>query len=325
MDCYNNILILNMKILITGGSGYIGTVLIPRLLKKKIKIINIDNQWFGHYLKAHKNLKNYKMDYANINRIKDRNIDIVIHLASIANDPMAEIDKNLSWETSALNTYRLMEFMKKRKIKKILYASSGSVYGIKKEKHVTEKSTLDPISLYNKVKMVTERIILSYQNHIDPIIIRPSTVCGFSPRMRLDLTVNILTFSALKNNIINVFGGTQIRPNIHIEDMCRIYEFFLDKGKNYNGIYNAGYENKSILEIAETVSKITKSKINVIKDRNDPRSYRLNSDKIQKIGFKYTKNYIDAVHDLCEMYKKNKLKNRKNNFSLQWLKKILKN
>lgn len=313
-----------MKILITGGSGYVGSILIPRLLKKKHTIINLDTQWFGHYLKNHKNLKNYKMDYANIERIKDKNIDAVIHLASIANDPMAEIDKNLSWETSALNTYRLMEFMKQRKIKKILYASSGSVYGIKKEKKVVETSKLEPISLYNKVKMVTERIILSYSKYINPFIIRPSTVCGFSPRMRLDLTVNILTFSALKNNMINVFGGKQIRPNIHIEDMCRIYEFFLTKSSKYCGIYNAGFENKSILEIAATVKKITGSNINVIKDKNDPRSYRLNSDKIQKIGFKYTKSYIDAINEISEKFKQRQIKDRKNNFSLKWLKKILK-
>ncbi len=313
-----------MKILITGGSGYIGTNLIPKLLKKKHYIINIDTQWFGHYLTDHPRLKNYKMDYAFIDKIKDKNIDAVIHLASIANDPMAEIDKNLSWETSALNTYRLMEFMKERKIKKILYASSGSVYGIKKEKKVTENSKLEPISLYNKVKMVTERIILSYQKDITSFIIRPSTVCGYSPRMRLDLTVNILTFSALKNNVINVFGGNQIRPNIHIDDMSRVYEFFLKKNKKYSGIYNAGYENKSIIEIAKSVSKITESKINVIKDKSDPRSYRLNSEKLQNIGFKYTKTYIDAIHELCKEYKNKKLNDRKNNFSLKWLKKLLK-
>ena len=313
-----------MKILITGGSGYIGSILIPRLLAKKHKVINVDTQWFGHYLKNTRNLKNYKMDYAKIDKIKDKNIEVVIHLASIANDPMAEIDKNLSWETSALNTYKLLEFMKNRKIKKILYASSGSVYGIKKESKVTETSKLEPISLYNKVKMITERIILSYKNEIIPFIIRPSTVCGFSPRMRLDLTVNILTYSALKNKIINVYGGKQIRPNIHIEDMCRVYEFFLKKNKSYSGIYNAGYENKSIIEIAKSVKDITNSKINIIKDKNDPRSYRLNSDKIQKIGFKYTKNYVDAINELCEKFKNKKIKNRRNNFSVKWLKKILK-
>tara|TARA_A100001035_G_scaffold62914_1_gene47681 strand:+ start:2741 stop:3685 length:945 start_codon:yes stop_codon:yes gene_type:complete len=313
-----------MKILVTGGSGYIGSILIPRLLEKKHKVINVDTQWFGHYLKNSRNLINYKMDYSHIDKIKDKNIDVVIHLASIANDPMAEIDKNLSWETSALNTYKLLEFMKKRKIKKILYASSGSVYGIKKEIKVTETSKLEPISLYNKVKMITERIILSYKDEITPFIIRPSTVCGFSPRMRLDLTVNILTYSALKNKIINVFGGQQIRPNIHIEDMCRVYEFFLKKNKSYSGIYNAGYENKSIIEIAKTVKNITNSKINIIKDKNDPRSYRLNSDKIQKIGFRYTKNYVDAINELCEKFKKKKIKDRENNFSVKWLKKIIK-
>ena len=313
-----------MKILVTGGSGYVGSILIPRLLAKKHKIINVDTQWFGHYLKNSRNLINYKMDYSYIDKIKDKNIDVVIHLASIANDPMAEIDKNLSWETSALNTYKLLEFMKKRKIKKILYASSGSVYGIKKESKVTETSKLEPISLYNKVKMITERIILSYKDQITSFIIRPSTVCGFSPRMRLDLTVNILTYSALKNKIIKVFGGQQIRPNIHIEDMCRVYEFFLKKNKSYCGIYNAGYENASILDIANTVKKITKSKIKVIKDKSDPRSYRLNSEKIEKIGFKYTKTYKDAVNELCYSYKKNKLKQRQNSFSLKWLKKVLK-
>ena len=313
-----------MRILVTGGSGYVGTKLIPRLLDKGHFVINIDTQWFGHYLKKHSRLKNYKMNYSLVDRVKEKKIDVVIHLASIANDPMSELDKNLSWETSALNTYHLMEFMKKRKIKRILYASSGSVYGIKKEKKVTEKSKLEPISLYNKVKMVTERIILSYKDEISTFIIRPSTVCGFSERMRLDLTVNILTFSALKNNLINVFGGKQIRPNIHIDDMCRVYEFFLTKNKKFSGIYNAGYENESIINIAKSVSKITNSKIKIINDKTDPRSYRLNSEKLKKLGFKYTKNYKDAINELCHKFNNNKLDDRRNNFSLKWLKQILK-
>ena len=152
-----------MRILITGGCGYVGTRLIPKLLKNKHKIVNIDTQWFGNYLPKHRNLKNYRMNLSDISKIKDKKFNAVIHLASIANDPMAELDKNLSWETSALNTFKLMNFMKKNKIRKIIYASSGSVYGIKKEK-VTENSSLEPISLYNKVKMITERIILSYKD-----------------------------------------------------------------------------------------------------------------------------------------------------------------
>jgi len=221
-----------------------------------------------------------------------------------------------------LNTLRLMNFMDKNDIKRILYASSGSVYGIKTEKKVTEKSSLEPISLYNKVKMVTERIILSYKN-IESFIIRPATVCGFSERMRLDVTVNALTYSALKNKTINVFGGNQVRPNIHIDDMVDLYIFFLNAKKNLAGIYNAGFENKSILEIAKNIKKIIPSNINIIKDKNDPRSYRLNSDKLNKIGFFPRKNIEDAIYELRNLYNSKKLVDKKNYHSLKWLKKKL--
>ncbi len=313
-----------MKILITGGCGYVGSVLIPRLLKKKNKIINIDTQWFGNHLRSHPNLKNIKMNISEIENIKEKNIDAVIHLASIANDPMAELDKNLSWETSALNSYKLMEFIKKNKIKKILYASSGSVYGIKKDRKVTEEKKLKPISLYNKVKMITERVILSYNKYCSVFIIRPATVCGYSPRMRLDVTVNVLTYNALKNNLIKVFGGKQIRPNIHIEDMCRIYEFFLKKGDKFAGIYNAGFENKSIIEIAKQVSIKTGSKIKIFKDKNDPRSYRLDSSKLIHAGFKPEKNYKNAIDEINKIYHMKKLKIDKKNFSVKWLSQIIK-
>ena len=123
-----------MKILVTGGCGYIGSVLIPKLLLQNHSIINIDTMWFGNYLPKDKRLTNYKLDLADINKLKLPKIDCCIHLASIANDPMAEIDKNLSWETSALNTYKLLEYLKKIKTKRIIYASSGSVYGISKKK-----------------------------------------------------------------------------------------------------------------------------------------------------------------------------------------------
>ena len=313
-----------MKILVTGGCGYVGSVLIPRLLKKNYKIINIDTQWFGNYLKNHRNLKNIKMNISEIEKLKEKNIKAVIHLASIANDPMAELDKNLSWETSALNTFKLMEFIKKNKIRKILYASSGSVYGIKKDKRVTEEKPLRPISLYNKVKMITERVILSYKKYCDVFIIRPATVCGYSPRMRLDVTVNVLTYNALKNNLIKVFGGKQIRPNIHIEDMCRVYEFFLKKGQSFSGIYNAGFENKSIIDIANQVSKKTGSTIRVFKDKNDPRSYRLDSSKLINAGFKPKKNFIDAIIEIINMHKDKKLKIDKKNFSVKWLSHLIK-
>jgi nucleoside-diphosphate-sugar epimerase len=313
-----------MNILVTGGCGYVGSKLIPLLLKNKHKVINIDTQWFGNYLIKHKNLINIKDDLANFEKHKIRNIDTVIHLASIANDPMAEIDKNLSWETSALNTMKLLEFLKKTKTKRIIYASSGSVYGIKKEKKVKENSKLEPISLYNKVKMVTERVLLSYKKNFEIFIIRPATVCGYSPRMRLDVTVNALTISALNKNIINVFGGSQIRPNIHIDDMCNLYIKFLKINKKNVGIYNAGFENSSIINVANYIKKVTGSKINVTNDKNDPRSYRLDSSKLLSIGFKPKKTYRDAVTELTKMYNSNLLKVSDKNYSLKWLKKILK-
>ena len=246
-----------MKILVTGGSGYKGAVLIPKLLKKGHKVINIDKQWFGLNLKNNKNLKNFRLDVLDIKDKHMKNVDAVIHLASIANDPMAELDKNLSWETSALGTKILMDLAIKHRVKRIIYASSGSVYGIKKERKVHEGLSLKPISLYNKVKMVTERLILSYKNKIDIFIIRPATVCGYSPRMRLDVTVNILTYSSIVKNKITVFGGKQIRPNIHIDDITDLYLFFLKCKKKLSGIYNAGFENSSINKIAKLVQKHT--------------------------------------------------------------------
>lgn len=312
-----------MKILVTGGCGFVGSVLIPKLLKLNYKVTSIDTKWFGDYLPKHTNLKNIKLDVRNVDQLKVKNFDCVIHLASIANDPMAEIDKNLSWEVSALGTLQLMNFCKKNKIKKIIYASSGSVYGISKTKKVTEDTLLKPISLYNKVKMVTEKIILSYEKYFDIFILRPATICGYSPRMRLDLTVNALTLSALQNKKIIVHGGSQIRPNVHIDDICDLYIKFLNIKKKYRGIYNVGFENKSVIEIAKTVQSIINAKIIIEKKNHDPRSYRLNSDKVLNIGFYPKKSIKDAIIELKKLYEKNKIKNKPNYHSLSWLKKII--
>ena len=312
-----------MKILVTGGCGYIGSVLIPKLLKENHEIISLDTQWFGNFLPKHKNLKNKKFNISEIDKLSLKGVDCIIHLASIANDPMSDLDKNLSWETSALATFKLMNQAVKYKIKRIIYASSGSVYGIKKETKVHENLKLEPISLYNKVKMITERIILSYGNEIENFIIRPATVCGYSPRMRYDVTVNALTFNALKKKQINVFGGSQIRPNIHISDMTDLYLFFLKINKKYQGIYNAGFENASVLNIAKTVNKYVESKIIVDSSNNDLRSYRLDSSKLSKIGFKRKKSFEDAIKELQIINNQKKLKDDPKFHSVKWLKNIL--
>ena len=314
---------MKKKILVTGGSGYQGVKLIKILINKGYSVINIDNNLFGNYFIKNKNIKNYQIDINEINKINLKNVYACIHLASIANDPMVDLNQSFSWETSALGTMVLMEQLKKYKVKKIIYASSGSVYGIKKEEKVTEDLSLKPLSTYNKVKMVTERVILSYKKHLNVIILRPATVCGFSPRMRLDITVNMLTFHALKNKKITVFGGKQKRPNIHIDDLLDAYIFFLTKNIKSN-IFNIGFENLSIIDIAKKISKIIKSKIIIKKNSIDARSYNLDSSKLLKTGFRPKKKISDAIKELKDLYNRNILKDKPNFHSIKWLKKKLK-
>lgn len=313
---------MNKKILVTGGSGYQGVKLIKKLIDRGYSVINIDNNLFGNYFFKDKKVKNFKLDINQIYKINLKGVFACIHLASIANDPMVDLDQSFSWETSALGTKVLMEHLKKHKVKKIIYASSGSVYGVKKNKKVTEKLSLEPLSTYNKVKMVTERVILSYKKHLKVIILRPATVCGYSPRMRLDLTVNMLTFHALKNKKIIVFGGEQKRPNVHIDDLIDAYIFFLNKNISSN-IYNIGFENLSIIEIAKKISKTINSKIIIKKRLYDPRSYNLDSSKLLRIGFRPKKKIDNAIKELSELYKKKILKDKPNYHSIKWLKKNL--
>ena len=306
-----------MKILITGASGYVGSVLTNYLLSKKFKIIAIDTQWFGINLKKHKNLKIIKKDYREINNNDLKKVDSIIHLANIANDPGAELNPQLSWNINVLGVMRLLELCKKNKIKQFIYASSGSVYGIKKERKVTENLSLLPISLYNKTKMIAERILMSYSKNMRIHIIRPATVCGYSNRLRLDVSVNMLTYQALKFKKITVLGGKQIRPNLHIQDMVRIYHHFLKNKKIPDGCYNAGFENTSIINLAKKIQKKLNCKI-IIRQSNDPRSYRLNSDKLIKTGFKQKYFIEDGINELIKNLELKKI--NKNNFTVQKMK-----
>ena len=310
-----------MKILITGACGYQGTKLIPLLLSKKHKVTAIDTQWFGNKLKKNKNLKNYKKNILDIKKNDLEEIDVIIHLASIANDPMGDLNKNLTWEVSCLGTMQLLELAVKNKVKKFIYASSASVYGVKKEKKVIETLSLKPISTYNKAKMIAEKTILSYSNKIDVTIVRPATVCGVSPRMRFDLSVNMMAYQAIKNKKMTVFGGQQTRPNIHIDDLLDLYQFFLKKNKKFNGIFNAGFENLKIIEIAKKVKKIIPAEIKIFKNNIDIRDYRLDSSKLLSLGFKPKKNVGDAIREIKEHYGKNINKVDKSCFSIDWLSK----
>ena len=241
----------------------------------------------------------------------------IIHLANIANDPGAELNPQLSWNINVLGTMGLLELCKKNKVKQFIYASSGSVYGIKKERKVTENLSLLPISLYNKTKMIAERILMSYSKNMRIHIIRPATVCGYSNRLRLDVSVNMLTYQALKFKKITVLGGKQIRPNLHIQDMVRIYHHFLKNKKIPDGCYNAGFENTSIINLAKKIQKKLNCKI-IIRQSNDPRSYRLNSDKLIKTGFKQKYFIEDGINELIKNLELKKI--NKNNFTVQKMK-----
>jgi nucleoside-diphosphate-sugar epimerase len=310
-----------MKILVTGGCGYKGHVLIPKLLDKGYDVIAFDIQWFGNYLMPHKNLSVIKGDVRDTDSIPLDGVDCIIHLSSIANDPCSDLDPKLTWEISALATMQLADKARREGIKRFIYASSGSVYGVKEELQVTEDLELEPISEYNKTKMVGERVLLSYENDMVVQIVRPATVCGYSPRMRLDVSVNLLTMQALTNGKITVFGGDQVRPNIHIDDITDLYLHLIDHPE-ITGIYNAGFENISIMDIATLITKRIPAEI-LVTPSNDPRCYRINSDKILATGFKPRKTVDDAVNEIIKKYKKNELKDEDRFYNLKWMEKTV--
>jgi nucleoside-diphosphate-sugar epimerase len=207
------------------------------------------------------------------------------------------------------------------KVKQFIFASSGSVYGVKEEPEVTEELSLVPISDYNKTKMISERVLLSYGDRITVNIIRPATVCGYSPRMRLDLSVNMLTVQALANGRITVFGGDQTRPNINLKDMIRVYHHFLANGAKYPGIFNAGFENISILEIAERVKRHVPADI-VVTPSNDPRSYRLSSKKLLATGFAPKFTVEDAIVEVIAAYRDGRLRDEERYYNIKTMKKL---
>lgn len=306
-----------MNIFVTGACGYKGTVLVPKLLLAGHKVTAFDLMWFGNKLHDHENLKVVKGDVRKIRDFSFEGFDAVIHLSSVANDPCGDLNPKLTWEISALATMLLAENAYKYNITQFIYASSGSVYGVKEEEDVTEDLDLEPISEYNKTKMISERVLLSYSDKMSIQIVRPATVCGYSPRMRLDVAVNMLTMQALTNQKITVLGGDQTRPNIHIEDITDVYMHFLND-PGITGIYNAGFENISIIDIANIIASEIDTEI-IIKESNDPRSYRVNSDKLLATGFKPTKTVRDAIIEIKDLYESGKLEDKNEFYNLKWM------
>tara|TARA_B100000886_G_scaffold340220_1_gene308489 strand:+ start:2438 stop:3394 length:957 start_codon:yes stop_codon:yes gene_type:complete len=310
----------NKKILILGGGGYVGSHLSNYLVSKGYVVTVLDTFWFGNRLFKKKNLKIVKADIRDLKKISFKNYYSIIHLANIANDPSVELNPTLSWDVNVFASYEIIKKAIKENVKKFIYASSGSVYGIKKEKFVTEDLDLKPISIYNRTKMIAERVFSSFSDKIKIYSIRPATVCGISPRMRLDVTVNLLTFKALKYGEMTLFGGDQIRPNININDMSRVYEFILKK-KIDPGFYNAGFENLTIKQIAKKIQKKIPSKIN-IKKVFDQRSYRQCSDKLLGVGFVRKYGVDDAIDEIISSFNNGKVKDNPSFYTVKWLKKL---
>ena len=310
-----------MKVLVTGACGYKGTVLVPKLLAAGHEVLALDIMWFGNDLPNHPRLQIIKGDVRDPEQVPLEGVDAIVHLSSVANDPCGDLDPKLTWEVSCLATMQLADRAARLGIKHFIYASSGSVYGLKEEPQVTEDLELVPLSEYNKTKMVGERVLMSYTDRMVVQIVRPATVCGLSPRMRLDVSVNMLTMQALTRGEITVLGGDQTRPNIHIDDITDLYLFLLDHPE-VTGIYNAGFENLSIRSIAEMATQRAQAQIKVLPS-NDPRSYRVNSDKLLATGFKPKKTVSDAIDEICAAYRAGKIQDEDRFHNLKWMQQTL--
>lgn len=306
-----------MRICVTGACGYVGSVLVPKLLAVGHLVRGIDIMWFGNHLQPHKNLKVSQGDIREDFPIGEA--DAVIHLAAVANDPTGDLDPKLTWEVNALATAQLAAKCVKEGVKQFIYASSGSVYGVSDLPQVTEDAPLVPLSEYNKTKMVAERVLLSYADSMCVQILRPATVCGFSPRMRLDVMVNSFVMQALTHKYIVFNGGEQYRPNIHIDDMTYLYLWLLNR-PDLTGIFNAGFENLQIKEIARMVmERVVFCKIHA-RPSNDPRSYRINSNKLLDAGFTQTLTVSDAIDEMIARYAAGQLRDEPQWYNLKTMK-----
>jgi len=307
-------------VLVTGGAGYLGAVLVPKLLSQGYRVKVLDLYIYGEHVldavKGNPNLIQIKGD------IRDRTLlektiagcDAVIHLACISNDPSFDLDPELGKAINYDAFFGLVEVSKKNGVHRFIYASTSSVYGIKEEKDVTEDLPLRPLTDYSRYKALCEEVLLREREPgFVTLILRPATVCGYSPRLRLDLTVNILTNHAVNNRKITVFGGNQMRPNIHIEDVTDLYVKALQwpdeaiDGKTFN----AGYENHSVIEIAEMVRNVVGEKVEIITiPSDDTRSYHISSEKIKReLGFVPKHTIEDAASDLVAAFDGGKIPN----------------
>lgn len=312
------------NILVTGGAGYVGSLLVPQLLDAGYTVTVYDIMYFGDEFlpKSHPGLTLVKGDIREAAKLARafEGIDAVISLACISNDASFELDENLSTSINLHAFEPMVVAAKAAGVKRFVYCSSSSVYGVSESPDVTEDHPLVPLTLYNKYKGMCEPLLFKHQSpQFVCVTIRPATLCGYAPRQRLDLSVNILTNHAVNNNKITVFGGAQKRPNLHVQDMVDLYKLLLElpDEKIAGQIFNAGFQNMSIMEIAQVVKRVVeeifpeKGSIPIVTTPTDDiRSYHVNSDKIREIlGYQPKRSVEDAVRDLCAAFKAGKLPN----------------
>lgn len=306
------------QILVTGGAGYVGAVLVPRLLERGYRVKVLDLYIYGeHVLDAVKddpNLTQIKGDIRDVALLQKiiPGSDAVIHLACISNDPSFELNHDLGKSINYDAFFGLVDVSRDSGVRRFIYASSSSVYGISEEENVTEELALKPLTDYSKYKAMCEEILLKKRKPgFATLILRPATVCGYSPRLRLDLTVNILTNHAVNNKKITVFGGQQMRPNIHIEDVADLYVHALEAPEeSIDGkVFNAGYENHRVSEISEIVRKVVGQDVSVVTTpTNDNRSYHISSEKIRReLRFVPKHTIEEAVRDLVVAFEAGKI------------------
>ncbi len=312
------------KILVTGGAGYCGSRLVPQLLDHGYKVTIYDILYFGDAFlpKSNPNLRVIEGDIRDTAKLAAAvdGHDAFVSLACISNDASFELDEALSTSVN-LHAFEPMVLAAKRAgVRRFVYASSSSVYGVSDAPEVTEDHPLVPLTLYNKYKGMCEPLLI---RHTDPrfvgVTFRPATVCGYAPRQRLDLAVNILTNHAVNNNKITVFGGSQLRPNLHVQDYVDVVELLLTApdDKIADMIFNVGTQNLSLMEIAHLVKRVVEEEFPgrgelaiVTTPTDDIRSYHINSDKIKRmLGFVPQYTVEDAVRDLCHAFRDNRIPN----------------
>ena len=309
------------RILVTGGAGYVGHVLVPQLLDDLHDVVVYDTFWFGDALPKNPKLKRVKADLRDVKAFSEavKGCDTVIHLACISNDTSFALDERLS-TTINLHAFKpLLQASENAGIQRFINASTSSVYGVSDAPEVFEDHPKVPLTLYNRYKWECEEILAAADPKFTWVTIRPATVCGYSPRCRLDLSVNILTNHAVNKGKITVFGGMQKRPNLHIQDMVDAYKLLLrlPAEKIDRRTYNCGFQNQTIMQIAESVKKVVEKEfperapIQIeVTESDDKRSYHINSDKIRKeLGFNTEYSIEDAASDLCKAFREGKLPN----------------